>query len=123
MTSFRSFVALLALMASAAVAPAAASAEPSTQRTLTYAFTDCSGPAGTPASFVAVKQPGGGAALHLTAGRGVFIPVQALDAESGEILFATPGFERNGRATVTCSLVNPRSGQAQLVAGFLTPVG
>jgi hypothetical protein len=121
MPSFRSFVALLALMASAAVAPAA-SAEPST-RTLTYAFTDCSGPAGTAASFVAVKQPGGGAALHLTAGRGVFIPVQALDAESGEVLFATPGFERNGRAKVTCSLVNPSSGQAQLVTGFLTPVG
>ena len=123
MTSIRSLVALLALVACAAVAAAAASADPSTEKTLTYEFTDCSGPVGTPGSFEAVKQPGQGAALHLNSGRGVYVPVRAVDAESGEFLFATPGFERNGRATVTCSLVNPRSGQAQLVTGFLTPVG
>lgn len=121
MTRFRSCVALLALVGGGAASPAAASADPSTPRTLTYELTDCSGPAGTPTSFDAVKQPSQGAALHLTEGRGVFIAVRAVDVETGELLFATPGFERNGLATITCSLVNPRSGRTQLVTGRIAP--
>ena len=123
MTRFRSLIALLALVVGAAMFPPAASADPSTPRTLTYEFTDCEGPAGTPTSFDAVKQPGEGAALHLTDGGGVFIAVRAVDVETGEVLFTTRGFERNGLATITCSLVNPRSGRTQLVTGFMTPVG
>jgi hypothetical protein len=123
MTRFRSLIALFALVVGAAIFPSAASADPSGPRTLTYVFTDCEGPAGTPAEFRAVKQPGEGAALHLTDGRGNFIAVRAVDVETGEVLFTTRGFERNGLATITCSLVNPRSGRTQLVTGLMTPVG
>ena len=123
MTRFLSLIALLALVVGAAMFPAGASADPSTPRTLTYVFTDCEGPAGTPTQFRAVKQPGEGAALHLTDARGTFIAVRAVDVETGAVLFTTRGFERNGLPTVTCSLVNPRSGRAQLVTGFIAPVG
>jgi hypothetical protein len=123
MARSRSIVALLALVAGAVVFTAAASADPSTPTTLTYEFTDCTGPGGTPTQFDAVKQPGEGAALHLTDGRGVFIAVEAVDAETGTVLFTTPGFEENDLTTVTCSVVNPRNGREQLVTGLIVPVG
>ena len=123
MTRFRSLIALFAVVVGAAMFPAAASADSSTPMTLTYVFTDCEGPAGTPAEFRAVKQPGEGAALHLTDGSGNFIAVRAVDVETGTVLFTTRGFERNGLPTVTCTLVNPRNGRTQLVTGLITPVG
>ena len=122
MARARSTIALLALAAGAAVPAAAASADPSTPSTLTYEFTDCTGPAGTPTEFDAVKQPGEAAALQLTDGGGVFIAVEAVDIETGALLFTTPGFEENGLTTVTCSVVNPRNGREQLVTGLIVPV-
>jgi hypothetical protein len=119
----RSIITLLAFAAGAAVPAAAASAEPSTPSTLTYEFTACTGPAGTPTHFDAVKQPGGAAALHLTAGSGVFIAVEAVDVDTGALLFTTPGFQQNDLTTLTCSLVNPTNGREQLVTGFIVPVG
>ena len=70
-----------------------------------------------------MKQPGEGAALHLTDGSGVFIAVRAVDVETGVVLFTTPGFERNDLTTVTCSVVNPRNDREQLVTGLIVPVG
>ena len=81
----------------------------------------CSGPAGTPAAFDAVKQPGSGAALHLVDGRGIFVAVSAVDVASGAVLFSTPGFEHNRVATVACRLVHPVSGTLQAVVGMLAP--
>jgi hypothetical protein len=121
MARYQSIFAVLAL-AAGALCPAAASADPSTPSTLTYEFTDCSGPAGTPTQFDAVKQPGEAAALHLSDGGGLFIAVAAVDIETGDLLFTTPGFESNGLATVTCSVVNPRNGREQLVTGLVVPV-
>jgi hypothetical protein len=123
MARSRSIIALLALVAGAALSAAAASADPSTPSTLTYEFTDCTGPAGTPTQFDAVKQPGEAAALHLTDGSGVFIAVQAVDIETRAVLFTTPGFQENDLTTVTCSVVNPRNGREQLVTGLIVPVG
>lgn len=122
---FRSCVAVLAIVVSAtgALPAAAAWAAPSTPRTLTYEFTGCTGPAGTPAAFDAVKQPGEGAALHLTDGSGNFIAMAATDVATGELLFMTPGFEHNRLPTVTCSVINPRNGRLQLVTGLIAPVG
>src|SRR5918995_1471334 len=58
--------ALLAVLAGAALLPAAAaSAGPPTPTPLTFYFMACTGPAGTPKAFYAVKQPGGAAALRL----------------------------------------------------------
>lgn len=93
-------------------------AAPSTPRTLTYEMTDCAGPAGTPTSLVGFKQPGGAAALHLETG-GNFVFMEAIDANTGAILFSTPGFERNGIPLVTCELVAPL--QDVIVSGLVTP--
>ena len=122
MARYQSILAVLALAAGAALCPAVASADPSTPSTLTYEFTVCTGPAGTPTEFDAVKQPGEAAALQLTDGGGVFIAVEAVDIETGALLFTTPGFEENGLTTVTCSVVNPRNGREQLVTGLIVPV-
>ena len=123
MARARSVIALLALVAGAAVPAAATSADPSTPNTLTYEFTACTGPAGTPTHFDAVKQPGGAAALRLTDSRGVFVVVQAFDVETGALLFMTPGFQQNDLATVTCSVMNPTNDREQLVTGLLVPPG
>jgi hypothetical protein len=120
---FRSIIALLALVAGAALPAADASADPSTPRTLTYVFTACTGPAGTPMQFDAVKQPGGAAALHLTDSSGIFIAIQAVDVETGAVLFTTPGFQHNNLTTIMCSLVNPINGREQVVTGLVVPPG
>jgi hypothetical protein len=122
MTRFRLLVALLALVVGAALSEAAASAAPATPRTLTYEFTNCSGPG--PTEFDAVKQPGEAAALHLADGS-IFIAVAAVDTETGALLFTTPGFDRNALTTltVTCSVLNPRNDREQIVTGLIVPVG
>ena len=125
MTRFRSFFAVMAAVVGVAGAlpVTAAWAAPSTPSTLTYEFTGCTGPAGTPVEFDAVKQPGEAAALHLADGSGNFIAMAATDVETGDLLFATPGFEHNDLATVTCFVVNPRNDRLQLVTGLITPAG
>ncbi len=100
-----------------------AAAGPSTSKTLTYHLTDCTGPAGTPTDFFAVKQPGGAAALHLVDGPGVFIAVQAVDVASGTVLFSTPGFEHNHLPTVTCLAIHPVTRTLQSVTGILVGLG
>ena len=113
---------LLALAGLLAAAPVAA-AHPDTAATLTYHFTNCTGPAGTPPSFDAVKQPSNAAALHLVDGSGIFVAVRAVDVESGTVLFSTPGFDRNGLPTVACLIVHPVTGALQSVIGLLAPAG
>src|SRR5258708_38268594 len=63
---------------------------PSTDTTLTYEFTNCSGPAGTPEAFAAVKQPGSAAALHLGDGGGIFVAVAATHSPRRAALVSTP---------------------------------
>jgi hypothetical protein len=112
---------LLAALLAVTTAPTAA-AHPSTPTTLTYHFTDCSGPAGTPITFDAVKQPGGAAALHLLDASEIFIAVEAIDVETGTTLFSTPGFEHNNLPTITCQLVHPVTTTLESVTGFIAPV-
>ncbi|HEY6013320.1 MAG TPA: hypothetical protein VIU37_04915, partial [Candidatus Limnocylindrales bacterium] len=97
------------------------SAHPATPATLTFHFTACTGPSGTPAAFDAVKQPSSAAALHLVDGSGIFVAVSAVDVASGATLFATPGFQHNAVATVACRLIHPVSGTLQAVVGMLAP--
>jgi hypothetical protein len=113
-------VGLLAWTLAVTTAPTAAAQAP-TSTTLTYHFTDCSGPAGSPTTFDGVKQPGGAAALHLVDGSGIFIAVQAIDVETGATLFTTPGFEHNNLPTVTCQLIHPVTLQLQAVTGLVVP--
>jgi hypothetical protein len=112
--------ALLGAMLLALAGPVAA--DPSTPDTLTFHFTDCTGPAGTPGVFDAVKQPGNAAALHIVDGRGTFVAVEATDVETGTVLFSVPGFAHNGLPTVACRLVHPVSGDLEAVVGLLAPV-
>jgi hypothetical protein len=100
-----------------------AEAHPSTPDTLTYHFTDCRGPAGTPPTLDGVKQPGGAAAVHLADGRGIFVAVQATDVETGMVLFSTPGFAHNQLPTVACLLIHPVTQRLQSVVGMIAPVG
>jgi len=121
MTSFRPFVALLACVGVMAgtLGAEAASAAPSTPTTLTYEFTECTGSRTT---FTAVKQPSEAAGLQLTDGSATFIFMEAIDVQSGAVLFTTPGFEHNGLPTVTCDLMHPTTGEELLVKGLLAPV-
>jgi hypothetical protein len=116
-------VALACLAIGAGTVGGVARADPSTSTTLTYHFTDCSGPAGTPTTFDAVKQPSESAALQLTSGSGTFVLIEAVDVATGATLFTTPGFVYNNLATITCSLIHPVTGQHVLITGFIAPVG
>jgi hypothetical protein len=90
--------------------------------TLTYHFTNCAGPTGTPTAFDATKQLSQSAALHVTNSAEVFVAVEAVDAQTGAILFTTPGFENNVVPTISCQLVHPVTGQLDVVTGFFAPV-
>ena len=86
--------------------------------TLTYHLTGCTGPLTT---FVATKQPGGAAALHLLDGSAIFVLMKAV-TDTGAVLFSTPGFQNNGLPTVTCDLIQPTTGAHLVVTGLITPV-
>ena len=111
-----------ASMLGASVGVAMVRGTPSNDATLTYVFTDCVGPAGMPASFVAVKQPGGAAALHMSDGSGTFVVTGAVDLATGATLFATPGFDHNGLPTITCTSINPVTTDVARVTGFIAPI-
>lgn len=121
MTSFRPLVALLACVGVLAgnLGAEAASAAPATPATLFYDFTGCTGSRPT---FTAVKQPSEAAGLRLTDGSATFIFMEAIDVESGAVLFTTPGFEHNRLPTVTCDLTHPTTEEVLLVKGLLAPV-
>jgi hypothetical protein len=117
----RSSLAVAAVLAALfAVTAGPAAAQPSNAKTLTYHFTDCSGPAGTPASFDAVKQPGGAAALHLVAGNAIFVVMRVVDEETGATVLSVPGFDHNNVPTVTCLGIHPVTLESQWVTGILT---
>ena len=95
MTSFRPRVALLVCVSVVAgILGKAAWAAPSTPTTLTYQFTNCEG--GPRTTFEAVKQPSEAAGLQLTDGSATFIFMEAIDVDSGAVLFTTPGFNTTG---------------------------
>ena len=117
MMSLRSLVALLACAAIATLALVqAAIAAPSGPKTLTYVFTNCTGPRTT---YTGVKQAAA-AAVHLTDGSGNFVFMEAIDA-AGNVLFTTAGFQRNGLTTVTCDFTHPLEPGQLRVTGLLTP--
>jgi hypothetical protein len=120
----RSVVALVSALvfASASLSTAGASAAPSTPRTLTYHLSACVGPAGTPTTLDGVKQPSEAAALHLMDGGGNFIFMKAVDVATGDVAFATPGFDHNDLPTVTCHLIHPVTEAESIVTGLISPV-
>jgi len=108
-----------------------AQADPSNTGTVTYDFSDCVTSDGEAVEdFQAVKQFSEGAALHLLDG-GNFVAMKAVVLgpqtvngtfyEDGQVLFATPGFDRNGLPTITCTNTSPVSGITARVTGYIAP--
>lgn len=132
MKRFRPFLAALACVSAvAATTVAVAHADPANFGTTTWTFTDCTGPAGTPTTFDAVRQefttPGddivGMPALFLlTDGTALFNPFMVTILDTG-FSGTNPGFVQNGLLLVTCNTTSPVTGTRFIFTGFLTPVG
>jgi hypothetical protein len=118
-----SVLASAGLLATLLVGPtAAAEASSSVPTPLLFQFVDCTGPAGTPNAFDAVKEPSNAAALHLVGRPGIFVAVKATDVETGTILFSTPGFTHNQLPTVSCLLFHPVTQRWLSIVGMIAPV-
>jgi hypothetical protein len=135
MKRFRLLLAALACVSAvAATAVAVAHADPANFGTTTWTFTDCTGPAGTPTTFDAVRQefttpPQSGefitgmpALFLLTSGTQLFNPFMFTNLDTGGSS-TSPGFDHNGLLLVTCNTTSPVTGTNYLFTGFLTPVG
>jgi hypothetical protein len=69
-------------------------------------FTNCSGPPGTPTEFDAVRVSSAPTGRPID-GTSPVRALQIVDAETGTIVFTTPGLEHGNVPTVTCLLLNP----------------
>jgi hypothetical protein len=114
------FIAAASLFVALAI-PATALAEPGGPDGANFQahFFDCTGPAGTPASFDAELQVRG-AAWHLLNSRQIFEPMIGFDETTNTLVVLTPGFERNAVPSVTCRSVRPDTGHVFLLTGVLT---
>jgi hypothetical protein len=132
MKRVRPLLAVLGCFAAmAATTVAVAHADPSNFGTTTWTFTNCTGPAGTPATFDAVRQefttPTGSiegmpAIFLLTGGTSLFQPFMVTNLDTGGS-GTNNGFTHNGLLLVTCNTTSPVTGTHYLFTGFLTPVG
>jgi hypothetical protein len=132
MKRLRPFLAALACVSSiAATTVAVAHADPSNFGTTIWTFTNCSGPAGTPTTFDAVRQEfttpsdfivGMPALFLLTSGTSLFNPFMVTVVDTGAS-GTNPGFVQNDLLLVTCSTTSPVTGTRYIFTGFLTPVG
>jgi hypothetical protein len=68
-------------------------------------FTNCSGPPGTPTEFDAVRVSSAPTGRPVD-GTSQVRALQFVDAETGEIVFTTPGLEHSNVPTITCLLLN-----------------
>jgi hypothetical protein len=111
-----------ALACAAAVAATSAPAQADSSP-LTFDFYDCTGPAGTPSQFSAVRVSSLSSTLafQLTDGRGIFVVLLFRDETAGVDVRPTfaPGLVAN--SVVTCSAVGPLLGHQLTVSGFFAP--
>jgi hypothetical protein len=132
MKRLRPFLAALACVSAVAATTAAvANADPANFGTVTWTFTNCTGPAGTPTTFDAVRQEfttpndaivGMPAIFLVTDGTSLFNPFMVTILDTGAS-GTNPGFEQNNLLLVTCETTSPVTGTHYLFTGFLTPVG
>jgi hypothetical protein len=127
----RVLAALVCVSAIAATTVAVAHADPSNFGTTTWTFTNCTGPAGTPTTFDAVREEfttpsdlivGMPALFLLTSGTALFNPFMFTNLDTGAS-GTNPGFVQNNLLLVTCNTTSPVTGTHYLFTGFLTPVG
>jgi hypothetical protein len=90
---------------------------------LTFELYDCTGPAGTPSQFSAVRVSSLSSTLafELADERGIFVVLLFRDKTAGIDIRPTfaPGLVAN--AVVTCSAVGPLLGHQLTVSGFFAP--
>ena len=132
MKRLRPFLVVLACVSAiAATTVAVAQADPSNFGTVTWTFTNCTGPAGTPTTFDAVREefttPTGSiegmpAIFLLTSGAELFQPFMFTNLDTGGS-GTNSGFDHNNLLLVTCNTTSPVTGTHYLFSGFLTPVG
>jgi hypothetical protein len=132
MKRLRPFLAALACVsAMAATTVAVAQADPSNFGTTTWTFTNCTGPAGTPTGFDAVRQefttPSGNIVgmpdvFLSTGGSELFLVFMATNLDTGAT-GTSQGFDHNGLLLVTCDTTSPFSGTHYRFTGFLTGIG
>ena len=131
MKRLRPFLAALAcISAIAATTVAVAHADPSNSVTVTWTFTNCTGPAGTPTTFdtlrVEFTTPSdlivGPGLFFVTSGTALYNPFMVTNLDTGGS-GTTPGFDHNNLLLVTCNTTSPVTGTHYLFTGFLTPVG
>jgi hypothetical protein len=129
MKRIRALVAAVACVSAiAATTVAVASADPS--NSTTWTSTGCTGPAGTPTTFDAVRLlftiPTGNITgqtqpiWQLADGTGTFQAFSGMNLDTGSS-FSAHGLD--GLLTVTCYTTSPVSGYHYVFTGFLTPVG
>jgi hypothetical protein len=131
MKRLRPFLVVLACVSAiAATTVAVAHADPSDSVTVTWTFTNCTGPAGTPTTFDTVRVEFttasdllvGPGLFFLTSGTELFNPFMVTIVDTGAS-GTNPGFEQNNLLLVTCETTSPVTGTHYLFTGFLTPVG
>ena len=117
------FKLMTAIFAAAAAAAATAASAQADALPLTFDFYDCTGPAGTPSEFSAVRVSSFGPTLafHRTDGGGIFVVLLFNDADAGVDVRPTfaPGLAAN--AVITCSAIGPLLGHQLTVSGFFAP--
>jgi hypothetical protein len=99
------------------VAATPALAEPTTGNSITVAFFNCSGPAGTPASFDIEKVQNPSVAAHVVGSTVLFKRTSLFVPSTGETVVWGP--MNVGEALITCSAIAP-SGRLVIVTGFFT---
>ena len=120
MKRFRLMIVMFASAAALAATAASAQAEATP---LTFNFYDCTGPAGTPSDFSAVRVSSLSPTLafHRTDGGGVFVVLLFNDEDAGVDVRPTFAPGLLAKAEVTCSAIGPRFGHQLTVSGFFAP--
>ena len=127
-------VAFACVSAMAATTVGVAHADPSNFGTTTWTFTNCTGPAGTPTTFDAVRQEfttppqSGGFITGMpdvflsTSGSELFLVFMATNLDTGAT-GTSSGFDHNGLLLVSCDTTSPFSGTHYRFTGFFTGIG
>jgi hypothetical protein len=111
-------LAVICVVIAAASFAGKASADPGD---ITITVYNCTGPAGTPATFTVEKESGHAAALHIVGTTQTFLRLGEYDLNLGQQIFGPPNGIADSDMLVTCELLNPFTNHLVLIQGFITP--
>jgi hypothetical protein len=113
--------ALVALPFAAIIAGSLAGPVSADPGDITDTLSNCTGPAGTPATFTAEKESPSGGALHIVGTTQVFNLQGEIDLVTGATVLAPPAGLANSGRMVTCETLSAHSGHLVLLLGKITP--